>query len=291
MIADSAHRSQPSIGFGTSPVRAGRRRVDVTPMVRAALAAGCRLFDVAELYGNERAVGRVLRAAPERERLCVVGKVWRTNYAPADLRRACEGSLARLGLEVFDVYLLHAPGAWHHPGPLADAEEIGWVELERRAVPRDALGAPARAPVPLAATWDAMQELARHGLARRIGVSNFTAAQLAELEPLPAVHQLAHSPYAPQPEVVGWCRERGIEVMAHSVLSAAGLLAEPALVELAAARECSPAQIVLSWTARRGLVPLFSSTDPAHIAENLRALEVELDPAALAIVDRLARHG
>lgn len=278
------------IGFGTSPVRPGGRRIDVEPAVRAALAAGCRLFDVAELYGNERAVGRALRDAPARGALSVVGKAWRTSFAPAALQRACAASLARLGREAFEVYLLHAPGAFRPHAPLADAEEIGWDELERRAMPRDAFGAPARADVPLAATWAAMQELVRHGLAARVGVSNFTAAQLAELEPPPAVHQIAHSPYDPQRALVGGCRARGIELMAYSPLSPAGLLAEPALVELAAARGCTPAQIVLSWNVRRGLVPLFSSTDPAHIAENLRALEVELDAVELAIVDGLERR-
>jgi alcohol dehydrogenase (NADP+) len=290
VIADSAHRSLPAIGFGTSPLRPGGRRIDVEPAVRAALAAGCRLLDVAELYGNERAVGRALRDASTRESVRVVGKAWRTSFEPAALRRACEASLARLGIAAFEAYLLHAPEAWRHRAPLADAEEIGWEELERRATPRDTRGAPAPAGVPLATTWAAMQELVRHGLAARVGVSNFTAAQLAELEPLPAVHQIACSPYAPQRPLVEFCRARGIELMAYSPLSPRGLLAEPALVALAAARGCTPAQVVLAWNVRRGLVPLFSSTDPAHVAENLRAPEVDLDAAALAIVDGLERR-
>ncbi|HUJ16265.1 MAG TPA: aldo/keto reductase, partial [Thermoanaerobaculia bacterium] len=110
----------PAIGFGTSPYRPGKPPLDVEPFVREAVAAGYRLFDVAEGYGNERAVGRALRDVP-REELVIIGKVWPTNYRANDLRHACEGSLHRLGLDRFDFYLLHSPGAMRHIAPLEDA--------------------------------------------------------------------------------------------------------------------------------------------------------------------------
>jgi diketogulonate reductase-like aldo/keto reductase len=278
----------PPIGFGCSPLRPGGRRVDLEDAVRAAVAAGYRLFDVAELYGNERAVGRALLLAPRRE-LFVAGKVWRTNFRPVALRRACESSLLRLGLEAFDLYLLHAPEAWKHRGPLGEPEEVGWEEFERRALPCDAQGNPEVDAVPLAETWQAMEDLARRGLAARIGVSNFGPAQIEELgAQLPAANQIAHSPYQPNAEIVDWCGRRGIRLMAHSPLSAAGLLAEPLLLELAGRHRRSAAQIVLRWNVQRGLVPLPSSADPGHIAENLRVLDFELDAAAMAAVDSLA---
>lgn len=278
----------PPIGFGCSPFRAGGKRVDLEGAVRTAVAAGYRLFDVAELYGNERTVGRALLSAP-REELFIAGKVWRTNFRPAMLRQACEGSLLRLGLDAFDLYLLHAPEAWKHRGPLGELEEMGWEELERRALPRDEQGNLEVDEVPLAETWEAMQNLARRGLAAHIGVSNFGPAQIDELGPeLPAANQIAHSPYQPNAEIVDWCRQRGVRLMAHSPLSAAGLLSELLLADLADRHQCSPAQILLRWNLQKGLVPLPSSADPRHIAENLRALELELDVSEVAAVDSLA---
>jgi alcohol dehydrogenase (NADP+) len=279
----------PPIGFGCSPFRPDGRRVDLEGAARVAVAAGYRMFDLAELYGNERAVGRALRQGPPRGELFIVGKAWRTSFRPAALRQACEGSLARIGVDAFDLYLLHAPEAWEHRGPLTDPEETGWDELERRALPRDARGEIEVDGVPLAETWEAMRDLARRGLTARIGVSNFTPAQLDALGgERPAANQIACSPYQPSSDVVEGCRQRGIALMAHSPLSAPGLLAEPLLVELARRRRRSPAQIVLRWNLERGLVPLPSSTDPGHIAENLRALDCELEPAEMAAVDSLA---
>ena len=283
----------PPIGFGCSPFRRGGRRVDLEAAVRAAAAAGYHLFDVAELYGNERAVGRALRhpGAPARNELFLVGKVWRTNFRPAALRAACEGSLRRLGVDAFDLYLLHAPEAWRHVSPLVDAEEVGWEELERRALPRDAQGHPAADDVPLAETWEAMRDLARRGLAGGIGVSNFEPGQIEALaSDAPAANQIACSPYAPNGPTVDWCRPRGMRLMAHSPLSAPGLLAEPLLRELARRHGRSPAQLVLRWNLQRGLAPLPSSVDPGHIAENLRALDFQLDADDMAAVDSLRRR-
>ncbi|MGH9361127.1 MAG: aldo/keto reductase, partial [Thermoanaerobaculia bacterium] len=208
------------------------------------------------------------------------------------LRQACEASLRRLGVAAFDLYLLHAPEAWRHRGPLDEPEEVGWEEFERRALPRDAGGRPELDEVPLAETWGAMQELARAGLAGRIGVSNFAPEQIEALGPeAPAVDQIAHSPYEPNAPLVDWCRRRGIRLMAHSPLSAPGLLAEPVLADLAARHRRSAAQIVLRWNLERRLVPVASSTDPRHIAENLRVLDFALAPAELAAVDSLAGRG
>lgn len=286
----------PAMGFGCSPFRAGGLRVDLAAAVRAALAAGYRLFDLAELYGNERAVGESLGSpqAPPRPELFLVGKVWRTNFRPAALRDACESSLRRLACDAFDLYLLHAPEAWRHRGPLSEPAAVGWEEFERRAVPRDAQGNLELDDVPLAETWEAMQDLARRGLAGEIGVSNFTPAQIAELGPplaalpaLPVANQIEHSPYRPNPATVDWCARQGIRLMAHSPLSAHGLLAEPVLSRLAASHRRSPAQIVLRWNVQRGLAPLPSSTDPGHIVENLGALDFELDTAAMAAMAAL----
>jgi diketogulonate reductase-like aldo/keto reductase len=267
----------PPLGFGCSPYRAGGRRVDLEGPVRAALAAGYRLFDLAELYGNERSVGRALRGG---KGLFLVGKVWRTNFRPEVLRQACESSLRRLGVDAFDLYLLHAPEAVKHLGPLDG--DLKWEEFQRRALsaePDD---------VPLRETWEAMRELEQRGLVQAVGVSNFAPRQIEALgSGLPAASQIESSPYRPHEDLAGWCRERGIALMAHSPLSAPGLLGEPVLAELALRHGCLPAAVALRWNVQRGLVPLPSSTDPGHIVENLRALEIELGADEMALVDGL----
>lgn len=280
----------PPLGFGCSPFRAGGRRVDLEAAVRTAAAVGYRLFDVAELYGNESAVGRALAsAAPPRSELFLVGKVWRTNFRPAALWAACEASLRRLGCDTFDLYLLHAPEAWRHDGALVDPEEAGWEELERRALPRDTEDNPALDGVPLAETWEAMGELVRRGLAGAVGVSNFAPVQIEALGgERPAANQIACSPDRPDAATVAWCQERKISLLAHSPLSALGDPARRKLAEIGERHGRSAAQIVLRWHVQRGLVPLPSSTDPAHIAENLGALDFALDAAAMAAVDSLA---
>jgi alcohol dehydrogenase (NADP+) len=274
----------PSIGFGCSPYRPDGSRVDLEPAVRLALSLGYRLLDVAEMYGNERAVGRALRTSGvPRDRLVVVGKAWRTSFAPAHLERACAGSLSRLGLDAFDLYLLHAPEAWRHQAPLADVEDLGWEEFRRRAF---ADGSPDPQGPALAETWAGMQRLVERGLARAVGVSNFSPAELARLgAPPPIADQIEHHPYAPQPQTVRFCQDQGIALLAHSPLSAPGLLADPRLAAVAAAAGRTVAQVVLRWNIQRGLVPLPSSRDARHIAENLLCLDFALDAAALARID------
>ncbi len=281
----------PALGFGCSPFRPGGRigPADLEEAVRTALAAGYRLFDLAEVYGTERAVGRALRSsqAPSRAELFLVGKAWRTSFRPAALRAACEGSLRRLAAEAFDLYLLHAPEAWKHRGPLVDPEEEGWEELEHlagQAEPDD---------VPLAETWEAMHELVEKGLAGAIGVSNFSPAQIEALGAgLPAANEIESSPYRPHPEIADWCRGCGIALLAYSPLSSpassSSLLAEPVVVETAVRHGCSPAAVALRWNIQRGLVPLSGSLDPAHIVGNLRALEIELDSSEMALLGSLA---
>jgi diketogulonate reductase-like aldo/keto reductase len=267
----------PAIGFGTAPYREGNAPLDLEPAVRSALAAGFRLFDLAESYGNERAVGRALRSAdaPPRKELCLIGKVWMTNYRPDDLRRACEASLERLGIDRFDFYLLHAPGALRRIATLDDAEEIGWDELRRRAY-----GASLTDDVPLAETWTAMQRLVSDGLAARIGTSNF------------AIDQVDGLPNATASEVPCWPfksatleahRRREITVFGYSPLRRN--LDGPRIRSVASTHGRTPQQVVLSWLIHRGVRPLTSSTNPRHIRENIEAARLALSAEELKALE------
>lgn len=283
--------SLPAIGFGTSPYRphstAGGARIDLEQPVRIALAAGYRLFDVAEMYGNERAIGRALQSsgAPPRRELHLIGKVWRTNFRPDHLRRACEDSLARLGIDAFDLYLLHAPDAWRHVAPLEDAEEIGWEEFERRAAPRDQQGAIVTDDLPLRETWEAMRGLLSSGLTARIGVSNFTPQDIDALgEHRPAANQIACWPI--DSSALEWYLRHDISVLAYSPLRR-DMMESPLIRTIASAHARAPAQVVLRWLVQRGIHPLTSSSNPEHIHENL-ALEFELDLSEVSAITSLS---
>lgn len=285
----------PRLGFGTSPFRSSGRLggAEMTRAVTEALAVGYRLFDLAELYGTERAVGRALRqpGSPPRDELFLVGKVWRTNFRPAQLRQACENSLRRLGVDHFDLYLLHAPEAWCHRGPLVDPEEAGWEELERLALPRDAQGQPLLDEVPLRETWEALLELSTVGFVRHAGVSNFNPTQLASLGPQPSrANQIASSPFDPNEETVAYCHHHHQVVMVHSPLSPPGLLADPRLQHLAHDAGTTAAALVLRWHQSRGLVPLPCSTHPNHLRANYQTLHQPLEPNLHQAITHLRRE-
>jgi diketogulonate reductase-like aldo/keto reductase len=264
----------PAMGFGTSPYRPDGTRVDVEQPVRLALASGYRMFDLAEMYGNERTVGRALRGTPRHE-LRLIGKAWRTNFRPENLRRACEDSLRRIGIDAFDLYLLHAPDAWRHVAPLEDPETLGWDEFVRRgaaAVPDD---------VPLAETWQAMQALVTAGLTTAIGVSNFTQAQIDTLgAPYPAANEIPCWP-------VDASLRNDLILLGYSPLQR-DVLASPVIANLAEKHARTPAQIVLRSLIQRGIRPLTFSTNAQHIRESLGALDFTLNDADVNAIASIA---
>jgi len=282
----------PPIGFGCSPYR-HRAGADLGRAIAHALEAGFRLLDTAEVYGTERVVGEALRrpGAPPRSELALVGKVWSTNHAPPDVGAACERSLRALGTDHFDLYLVHAPQALAHQGPLSAIGALSRDEAVALAYPRDEDGRLRLAAVPLAETWRAMESLVERGLARAIGVSNFDAGHLAELlaeaRVPPAVNQVELHPYRRQADVVACCRRLGIGVMAHSPLSAPGLLGDEAIGRVARRHGRAPAQVVLRWHVQSDVVPLPSSTDPAHILANLQVFDFRLTAEDLDDLDSL----
>jgi alcohol dehydrogenase (NADP+) len=289
--AEGANRATlrlPTIGFGCSRYRDGDY-VDRIESIATALDAGYRLFDSAELYGNETHIGDLLArpGSPDRDWLVLASKVWNTNHA--HVREACTGTLDELGIDTLDCYLLHWPDAWAYRGRL---KRLAALSPERQAslpFPTDADGERATADVPLTDTWERMEALVDAGLTRTLGVCNVGLDRLAPLVETaripPAIVQVESHPYQPQADLVAWCHERGIRVVAHSPLSAPGLLDEPVLADIAAANDTTPAVVALAWQVARGVVPIPSSNDPAHIVANRAASRCRLDPGEC---DRIA---
>jgi len=271
----------PPVGFGCSRYRDGTY-VDRRDSIERALDAGYRLLDAGELYGNEARIGELIAApgSPDREALFVVSKVWNTNHG--HVAEACETTLADLGLDTLDCYMIHWPESWAYTGPLRRLAELPVEKQEALTFPETADGERDRADVRLESTWRRMEAVYDRGLAATLGICNVDLSTLADLVEFarvpPAVVQVPRHPYRPRDDLVAWCHERGIRVIAHSPLSVPGLLDDPVVTDVAAEMGVSPATAVLAWHVGDGVVPIPASTDPDHVVENLAAAGYRLPP-------------
>lgn len=252
----------PAAGFGTlipDPVKTKHATI-------AALEAGFRHLDAAERYRNEDSVGEALQevlAAGKirREDLFITTKLWNTNHRPERVRPAFDASLRRLRVDYADLYLIHTPFAFQ-PGDNQD--------------PRDEQGHPLYdSGVTLAETWGAMERLVDDGHARAIGLSDITLETLREIVAVarikPAVVQVESHPYLPEWELLEFCREHGIVLLAFAPLGhglTPSLLEDEVITNIAQHQHKTPAQVTLAWAAQRGTAFLTTSTSPAHIQEN-----------------------
>ncbi len=291
---DDTAVSLPPIGLGCSRYRDGAY-VDRVDSIATALDAGYRLLDSAELYGNESRIGDLLAApgTPSREHLFLISKVWNTNHQ--HVAEACRGTLEELGVDALDCYMVHWPDAWAYQGPLRELAREPPERQEALTFPETETGALATADVPLSDTWQRMEALYDDGLARSLGICNVSLAQLESLLETaridPAIVQIETHPYLPRRELIDACRERDIRVIAHSPLSAPGLLSEPALLDIATDNGVTPAAIALAWQVDRGVVPIPASTDTDHLVDNLAAPRVTLTHGERARIDDLADPG
>jgi diketogulonate reductase-like aldo/keto reductase len=229
-------------------------------MVRNALDAGYRLLDTALNYGNEAEVGRAVAGSGLlREDVLVTTKLPGRYHGYDTTFTALRESLANLRLDYVDLYLIH----W--PLPRLDR----YVD-----------------------SWRAMIKLREDGLARSIGVSNFTEAHLRRLIEetgvVPAVNQIEMHPRFPQQELCEVHEQLGIVTQSWSPLGrGTGLLGEPAAVNVAQAHRVSPAQAILRWHHQLGAVPLPMSSDPGRQRENLDIFSFTLTDAELDAISGL----
>lgn len=254
--------AMPAAGFGTLIPDAAV----VRQTVKAALEAGFRHIDCAELYRTEDAVGRAIQDAfvaniVRREDLFITSKLWNTNHRPERVRPALEASLRRLQVDVLDCYLIHTPFAFQ-PGE----------ELQ----PRDEHGNPVYdTGVTLLETWRAMEHMVDEGLCRSIGLSDITLDRLKEIVAVarikPAVVQVECHPYLPEWELLEFCRQHGIVLLAFAPLGHGmepRVTQDPIIEAIAAQAGVTPAQVALAWAVQRGTAFLTTSTNPVHIKEN-----------------------
>jgi len=252
----------PWLGLGVFQV-AGDAAAETA--VRTAIEQGYRSIDTAALYGNERGVGRAIRAAGvPRDQLFVTTKVWNDDMRRDRVEAAFEESRRKLGLDYVDLYLLHWPVAGK-----------------------------------ITPSWQALERLHRAGRIRAIGVSNHLIPHLDELlaaaEVVPAVNQIEFHPYLQSRPLVEYCRAKGIQVEAWSPLMQAGaILHDPVLGGIAARHGKTAAQVILRWEVQGGVVTIPKSVHAARLAENADIFDFALsgeEMQAIAALDCGRRHG
>ena len=248
----------PLLGLGTWELR-GRA---CTRVVEQALRLGYRHVDTAEIYENEREVGEGLRASGvKRGEVFITTKIWPTHYAPRELARAARDCLVRLRLSEVDLLLLH----WPNP------------------------------QIPLSETLGALCKVKRDGLARNIGVSNFTVALIeqagrAASEPL-VCNQIECHPFLDQSKVIAACRRHHMAVVAYSPIARGKARDEELLQRIGAAHKKTAAQVCLRFLVQQGIVVIPRTSKVERLSENAAIFDFALSEAEMAQVAALARPG
>jgi 2,5-diketo-D-gluconate reductase B len=244
----------PAIGLGTMTLRENVC-VDI---VSAALRAGYRHLDTAQMYGNEREVGEGMRASGiAREDVFLTTKVWHNRLAAGDLERSVDESLTRLKLPFVDLLLIHWPNA----------------------------------AIPLKDTLAALGKVKRAGLTRHIGVANFTVALIDEAgrladEPL-VTNQIEVHPFIDRSKVMAACRRHGISVTAYCPIARGKVPGNPVLERIAKTHGKSAGQVALRWLVQQGVIPIPRTGKVERLKENLAVSDFTLSDAEMAEIAAL----
>lgn len=255
----------PWFGLGVFKAKEGNEVIDA---VKAAIRAGYRSIDTAAAYGNEEGVGQAVREAMEengltREQLFITSKVWNSEQGYETTLKAFETSMNKLNLEYIDLFLVH----WPVKGKYND-------------------------------TWRALEKVYKDGKVRAIGVSNFQVHHLEDLlgnaEIIPAVNQVEFHPQLSQPEVLPYCRTKGIQLEAWSPLGQGNLLKHEILNSIGRKYGKTAAQVILRWDLQMSVVTIPKSVTESRIIENANIFDFELteeDMVAISSINENKRFG
>ena len=253
----------PALGQGSANLAQGRHpEAAEEEALRTGLSLGMTLIDTAEMYGDgrsEKLIGRVI--AGQRDRVFLISKVWPTHVTGNGIARACDASLARLGTDHLDLYLLHWPS-------------------------RD---------TDLSSIVAAFESLRAAGKIHAWGVSNFKVSDMEDLFRVShgdrcATNQVSYNVGSRgiEHDLLPWCEQHGMPVMAYSPLGSVGgsLLRDPTLARIGAAHNCSAAAVALAWAIRNGnVIAIPESGSAEHVKENAVALSLILTPDELHTLD------
>ncbi|HET7668743.1 MAG TPA: aldo/keto reductase [Mycobacterium sp.] len=238
----------PQLGFGVYKIAPAQ----TAEAVRTAIEIGYRHIDTAQMYRNEHGVGQAVRdVGIDRAELFITSKLNNGFHKPDDARRAFDATLAALGSDYVDLFLIHWPLPTRYGGDYVS-------------------------------TWQTLEEFKSDGRARSIGVSNFQVAHLERLaresDTTPSVNQIEAHPYFVNHEVCAYNAEHGIATEAWSPLARGKVLDDPVVVRIARAAGRSPAQVVLRWHIQCGNIVFPKSVTPQRIKANFALFDFELSP-------------
>lgn len=243
----------PLVGFGTFKVENGQETVEA---VKNALKSGYRHIDAAAIYNNEDSVGQGIKESGiDREEIFITSKVWNSDQGFDNTLKAFETTLEKLGMNYLDLYLIHWPQSLNKE------------------------------------TWKALEKLYKDGKVRAIGVSNFKENHLKELmeeaEIFPMVNQVEFHPQLTQPELVTFCNENKIQIVAWGPLMQGQLDKYDLFNELSVKYNKTPAQIVLKWDIQQGIVTIPKSTNLERIKSNFEIFDFNLDKEDMEKISNL----
>jgi len=288
----------PVIGLGTFGSDHAAPE-EVANAVKGAVLAGYRHLDCASVYGNERQIGaavaELFAQGIRREDLWITSKLWNDKHGEEDVILSCRQSLADLGLQYLDMYLVHWPFPNFHPPGCS-------VEV-RSADARPYIHAN------FMKTWRQMERLVDLGLVRHIGTSNMTIPKLrlllADASIRPAANEMELHPHFQQPELFEFVRANGIAPVGYCPVGSPARpdrdrtaddtvdIEDPAIVRIAERIGVHPAVVCIKWAAQRGQIPIPFSTKPSHYIANLRGVTTPPltpeDMQAIASIDRNCR--
>jgi len=249
----------PQLGFGVFQVPPAQ----TAEVVTQALEVGYRHIDTAQMYQNEQGVGEALTASDvPREELWITSKLNNGFHRPDDARRTFDETLARLGLEQIDLFLVH----WPLP-TLYDGDYVS--------------------------TWRTLTEFVEDGRERAVGVSNFQPAHLdrivAETGVVPAVNQIEVHPYFANEAAREASHRHGAVVESWSPIAQGAVLGDEVIGKIAAAHGRTPSQVTLRWHVERGDIVFPKTMHRERMAENFAIFDFELTPDEVAAISALDR--
>ena len=232
----------PSIGFGT--YKSGDNN-ETAEIVKYALECGYRQIDTASFYGNEVGIGNAIKESKvKREDIFLVTKLWNDDHGYDKTIEAFNNSLKRLQIEYLDLYLIHWPNKLN------------------------------------AETWRAFEDLYKAGKVKAIGVCNFKIGHLEELKKtakiMPMVNQVEVHPQSSKNEMLNYCIENNIQLIAWSPIMRGKLFTNELMLNLSEKYQKSVAQVILRWHIQRGVIPITKSSNKTRIKENLNVFDFEI---------------
>lgn len=280
----------PVLGLGTWKSKPG----EVYDAILEALKIGYRHIDCAKIYGNEAEIGAAFTAAfeqgiVERSDLWVTSKLWCNAHETSAVVPALQQTLKDLCLDYLDLYLVHWPVAF--TAPIAPKKADEYIALE---------------DLPIIETWKGMEAAKEAGLARSIGVSNFSVLKLRDLVSKatikPAINQVELHPYLQQNALLDYCNQESITLTAYSPLgtSAAAdkvagetlttLRDNPTIQSIATKHSCTTAQVLIQWAIERGTTVIPKSVNPERLKQNFESINIALDTEDMAAIAKLDVH-